>query len=382
MAKKINIISIDLGTKNLIIRVNEQTVYDQPSAIVFDTESGQVFIGEEAITMRDRTPANKIYKEPLVNGVISDVNALIALLTEIFINIVQVHNKKIWKQHNFWKNSVVLVGIPSKIYRLDEEVIKEALQGKHIARIPVFSERYKKYEVFSKVMRAERIIIVPSVKLAAIGAGLSIWDSQGVFLLDIGGGTSDCSIIALGDIILQDSITNAGNSIDEELIRYLEEKHYLSVTKEEAEAIKMRVGLPNIEAEKTYANDGGGFGEIDTTITIYGKSLKTGNPGKIVLEKDELEKIIAVAFEPIVELCKTIIYRSGTVFAKTIQQTGLVLTGGGALLKNIDSHLRHKLAIANVWISTEPDKCTIKGVQIFEMHKKDLYEKGFIRPSR
>lgn len=375
--RKINIISIDLGTKNLIIKVNDQVVFDQPSVIVFDTESGQTFIGDEAFYMRDSLPSTKIYKEPLVSGVIADINSLIALLTEIFINIVQVHNKKIWKKGGFWKNSVVLIGIPSKICRLDEEVLKETLQGKHVARIPVFSEKFNRYEFFSNVMNAERIIIVPDVKLAAIGAGLSIWDPQGVFLLDMGAGTSDCSILASGDVIIQDSVTVAGNFIDNEIKKYLEEMHYLSVSKKQAEEIKIQVGLPVLDEA-----DAAKIQEIDTKIIIYGKSLKNGNPEKVVLERSDLEQVIARSIEPIVELCRSIILRSSDTFARTIHDSGLMLTGGTALLKNVESYLAKQLNLEQVVVAQEPMKCVIKGTEIYEMHKADLYEKGFIRPSK
>lgn len=375
--KNINIISVDLGTNNLIIRVNDQIVYDQPSAIVFDIESGQVFIGAEALAMRGRTPSNKIFKSPLVNGVISDVNSLIALLIEIFVNIVQVHNRKIWKQRNFWKNSVVLVGIPSKIYRLDEEVISDALRGRHVPQIPLFSEKHKKYELFSEVMKAEKVVIMPNVKLASIGAGLPIWDTKGIFILDIGGGTADSAIISLGDIIIEDSTTSAGNSIDHAIHTYLEDKHYISVTPEETEEIKKIVGLPKIgEGTIEYIES------PETTIEVYGKSLKTGNPDKIIIEKTEIESIIDIAMQPIVDLCFSIIQRAGTVFSRTIQNDGLYVTGGGALTKNLDQYLMEKLKIRNVWIANDPDKCTIYGTEIFELHKNDLFEKGFIRPSR
>ncbi|MDQ7982751.1 MAG: rod shape-determining protein [Spiroplasma sp.] len=372
--KNVNMVSIDLGTKNLIIKVNDQIVYDQPSIIVFDTESGQVFIGEEALHMRDKTPASKIVREPLANGVISDVNALIALLTEIFVNIVQVNNKKSWKK-GFWKNSVVLVAIPSKIYRLDEDVLKESLRGRHVPRIPLFSEKFNRYEYFTNIMSAKKIVIMPAVKLATIGAGVSIWDSQGVFLLDIGAGTSDCSIIATGDIIIQDSITVAGNAIDNDIKKYLEEMHYISITREQAENIKIEVGL-NIEGREDAAK------EIDKQITIYGKSLKTGNPTKIILEKTEIQKIIIEAIEPIVDLAKSIILRSDASFARIIQENGLILTGGSALLKNIDVYLSQRLNLEKVLIAPEPKHAVIKGTEIFEMYKNDLYDKEYIRPSR
>ncbi len=372
--KNVNMVSIDLGTKNLIVKVNDQIVYDQPSIIVFDNESGQVFIGEEALTMRDKTPINKLVREPLANGVISDVNALIALLTEIFVNIVQVNNKKIWKRGNFWKNSVVLVAVPSKIYRLDEDVLRQALHGKQPARIPTFSEKFRRYEYFSKVMNAEKIVIMPAVKLATIGAGVSIWDSQGAFLLDIGAGTSDCSIVATGDIIVQDSVNVAGNTIDSAIQKYLEDVHYVSVTREQAENIKIEVGI-NIEGREDLK-------DVDKQITIYGKSLKSGNPTKIILQKEEIQKIIIEAIEPIVDLCKSIILRSATSFAKVIQENGLILTGGTSLLKNIDLYLSQRLNLEKVIIASEPKHSVIKGTEIYEMYKNDLYDKEYIRPSR
>ncbi|MGL5268560.1 MAG: rod shape-determining protein [Spiroplasma sp.] len=375
--RKINIVSVDLGTKNLIIKINGQIVYDQPSFIVFDNESGQIFIGDEALIMSDTLPDTRVFKEPLVNGVISDINALIALLTEIFVNIVQVHNKKIWKKQGFWTNSVVLIGIPSKICRLDEDILIETFQGKHVARIPIFSEKFKRYDFFSSVMNAEKVIIVPHVKLAAIGAGLSIWDSEGVFLLDIGAGTSDCSILASGDVIIQDSIPFAGNFIDNEIKKYFEEMHYLAVSRRQAEEIKFQVGLPNEEFEAV-----SDIQDMDNNITIYGKSLKTGAPERLIIEKSKVEQLIAQAFEPVVELCKGIILRSSESFAKTIQSNGLVLTGGGALLKNVGPYLLKRLNLENVFIADDPLKCVIKGTEIYEMHKHDLYDKGFIRPSK
>lgn len=374
--RKINIVSIDLGTKNLIIKVNDHIVYDQSSLIVFDTESGQVFIGDEALSMRDSLPLTRILREPLQNGVIADVNALVALLTEIFINIVQVHNKQIWKK-DFWKHSVVLIGIPSKIYRLDEDVLKETLQGQHQARIPMFSEKFKRYELFNNVMNASKIVMVPSVKLAAIGAGLSLWDHVGVFVLDIGAGTSDASILASGDVILQDSIPIGGENIDEDIKKYFETMHYLSISKAQAEEIKIKVGLPIIDSQlaaKVY--------ELDTKLTIYGKSLKTGAPEKVIVERSEIEQVIAHAVEPIIELAKTIILRSPDNFSKTIQENGLVLTGGSALLQNIEAYFVKCLNLNRVVVVDNPLKATIKGTEIYEVHKRDLYEKGYIRPSK
>lgn len=372
--KNVNMVSIDLGTKNLIVKVNDQIVYDQPSIIVFDNESGQVFIGEEALIMRDKSPTNKLVREPLANGVISDVNALVALLTEIFVNIVQVNNKKIWKWGSFWKNSVVLVAVPSKIYRLDEDVLRQALHGNQPARIANFSEKFRRYEYFSKVMSAEKIVIMPAVKLATIGAGVSIWDSQGAFLLDIGAGTSDCSIVATGDIIVQDSVNVAGNTIDAAIQKYLEDKHYISVIREQAESIKIEVGI-NVEGHDDLK-------DIDKEITIYGKSLKTGKPTKVVLQKEELQAVILEAIEPIVNLCKSIILRSAASFARVIQENGLILTGGGSLLRNIDLYLSQRLDLEKVIIAPEPRHCVIKGTEIYEMYKNDLYDKEFIRPSR
>lgn len=368
--RKIKIVSIDLGTQNLIIKINDQIIYDQPSAIVFDTESGQAFIGDEAAQMRYSLPSTRMFREPMANGVIADTNALIALFTEIFINIVQVHNKKIWKQA-FWKDTVVLIGIPSKIARLDEEIIRETLEGKHVAVIPNYSDKFKRYELFSDVMKAEKIIIVPDVKLAAIGAGMSIWDTQGVFILDIGAGTSDCSILASGDVIVQDSTTVAGNFIDNEIRKYFEQMHYLSISQVQAEEIKIEVGLPDEKLQ-----------DSDSKITLYGKSLKSGSPEKLALPRREIENVIAEAIEPIIDLCKLVIFRSTDSFAKSIQENGLVVTGGGALLKNINFYLAKKLNLQSVLIADEPEKCVIKGTEIYEMHKSDLYEKGYIRPSR
>lgn len=196
-------------------------------------------------------------------------------------------------------------------------------------------------------------------------------------MLDTGAGTSDCSILASGDVILQDSVSVAGNFIDKEIQKYLEGTHYLSISQKQAEEIKKQVGLPPLDNE-----DADRVQEVDPTITIYGKSLKSGNPAKIVLERGLIEEVIAQAFEPVVELCKSVIVRSSDAFAQTIYEKGLVITGGTALLKNIEKYLAKRLELDNVVSDSDPMKCVIKGTSIYEMHKVDLYKNGYIRPSK
>lgn len=167
---------------------------------------------------------------------------LIALLSEIFVNIAQIQNRKLWRKSNFWANSVILIAIPSKIYRIDEEILVQSLKGQHIPKIPGYSEKFDHYKYFANALKADQIRIIPEVKLAAVGAGAPIWAPQGVFILDIGGGTSDCALISAGDIIVQDSITLVGNKIDEHLKKFIEGQYYLKITREEVEAAKIECG--------------------------------------------------------------------------------------------------------------------------------------------
>jgi len=366
--RDINIISLDLGTRNLIVRVNQKVVFSQPSAIVFDTENGQVFIGTEALGMKEKTPHNKIFKEPMANGVISDSNALIAMLTEIFTNIIDAESEKIWE------NSVALVAIPSKVYKLDRTVLKEIIEGKKVAKITHYSDKFpKRYtpENSKKALAADKVVIVPEVKLAAIGAGLPIWDATGVFLLDIGGGTSDCAVLSSGEVIVQDSISTAGNAIEAELKKYFENMHFLNVSSEEAEKAKMQAGIW-IEEEKN--NQG--------KITVHGKSTKTKTPEKIIVSKQEVAKEIAKAYEPIVQLCQKIIEQTASSFSKMLLERGLVVTGGGALTENICHYLKKALNLEHVTAAQDPKSCVIKGTQSYETHKQDLYDLGYIRPSK
>ena len=365
--ENINIISLDLGTRNLIVRVNQRVVFSQPAAIVFDTENGEVFIGEAALAMKEKTPANKIFREPMANGVISDNNALIALLTEIFTQIVDVKTEKIWKK------SVALVAIPSKVYKLDRTVLREILEGKKIAKISIFSDKFpKRYNAENgKAMEAEKVVIVPEVKLAAMGAGLSLWDAIGVFVLDIGGGTSDCAILSSGEVIVQDSIPIAGNAIERAIQVYFEKMHYLSLSSEEAEKAKINAGIW-IDGER----------DSEHKLTIHGKSTKTKKPEKIEIPKKEVAKAITEAFQPIVKLCSDIIDKAGPAFSKMIMERGLVITGGGANITNITTHLKRELNMEHVVAANAPQQCVIKGTQNYETHKQDLYEKGFIRPSK
>lgn len=362
----VNIVSLDLGTRNLIVRVNGRVVYSQPSAIVFDTENGEVFIGESALVMKEKTPANKIFREPMANGVISDNNALIALLTEIFTQIIDVKAEKIWE------NSVALVAIPSKVYKLDRTVLREILQGKKVAKIPVYSEKFpNRYNASNEsVMKAEKVVIVPEVKLAAIGAGEALWDASGVFILDIGGGTSDCAILSSGEVIVQDSIPIAGNSIERSIKEHFEKMHYISLSSMEAEKTKISAGIW-IDGEK----------DSESKITIHGKSTKTKKPEQITVTKQEVARVVTEAFEPIVALCNDIIDKAGPAFSEMIMKDGLTITGGGALLENITTYLKKRLNLEHVISANNPRECVIRGTQAYETHKQDVYEKGFIRPS-
>ena len=362
----VNIVSLDLGTRNLIVRVNGRVVYSQPSAIVFDTENGEVFIGESALLMKEKTPANKIFREPMANGVISDNNALIALLTEIFTQIIDVKAEKIWE------NSVALVAIPSKVYKLDRTVLREILQGKKVAKIPVYSEKFpNRYNASNEsVMKAEKVVIVPEVKLAAIGAGEALWDASGVFILDIGGGTSDCAILSSGEVIVQDSIPIAGNSIEYSIKEHFEKMHYISLSSMEAEKTKISAGIW-IDGEK----------DSESKITIHGKSTKTKKPEQITVTKQEVARVVTEAFEPIVALCNDIIDKAGPAFSEMIMKDGLTITGGGALLENITTYLKKRLNLEHVISANNPRECVIRGTQAYETHKQDVYEKGFIRPS-
>lgn len=362
----VNIVSLDLGTRNLIVRVNGRVVYSQPSAIVFDTENGEVFIGEAALLMKEKTPANKIFREPMANGVISDNNALIALLTEIFTQIIDVKAEKIWE------NSVALVAIPSKVYKLDRTVLREILQGKKIAKIPIYSDKFpNRYNANNEsVMKAEKVVIVPEVKLAAIGAGGALWDASGVFILDIGGGTSDCAILSSGEVIVQDSIPIAGNDIECSIKEHFEKMHYISLSSMEAEKTKISAGIW-IDGEK----------DSENKITIHGKSTKTKKPEQITVPKQEVARVVTEAFEPIVALCSDIIDKAGPAFSEMIMKDGLTITGGGALFEKITTYLKKRLNLEHVVSANNPRECVIRGTQAYETHKQDVYEKGFIRPS-
>ncbi|WP_375317574.1 rod shape-determining protein [Spiroplasma endosymbiont of Virgichneumon dumeticola] len=374
----INIVSLDLGTRNLIVRVNGREVYKQAAAIVFDTENGEVFIGEAALVMKEKTPANKIFREPMSNGVISDNNALIALLNEIFTQIVDVKAEKIWQK------SVALVAIPSKVFKLDRTVLKEILEGKKSAKIPIFSDKFPKRYLpvdsdldhkeklaLNYSMNAEKVVIVPEVKLAAIGAGLSLWDASGVFVLDIGGGTSDCAILSSGEVIVQDSIPVAGNAIEAGIKSHFEKMHYITLSSEEAEKAKIGAGIW-IDGDK----------DSEHRLTIHGKSTKTKKPEQIIISKQEVAKAVTEAFEPIVKLCEDIIDKAGAAFSKMIMDKGLVITGGGALLQNITTYLKIRLKMEHVVSANSPKECVIKGTQSYETHKQDLYTNGYIRPSK
>lgn len=298
-------IAVDLGTANTLIYINGKgIVLQEPSVAALNNNNKILAVGQEAQKMIGKTPMNIEVIRPLKNGSIDNFDVARAMLRK-FIEKVSM-SKKVFKT---FSKAQVLVGVPSDITQVErrgiEEVIKEA--------------------------GARDVKLVKSVVAAAIGAGASINKPQITFIVDVGGGTTDIAAITLGGILVEHSIKIGGSNFDDAIIQYLRKEYNVSIGEITAENIKIQIGDVLAEEEK----------QIEAT----GKDLATGLPVPIHVNSKEVLKAIQQSLRKIIDAIKKVIELCPPESAADILKNGILLTGGGALLKNLDILLEKELKI-------------------------------------
>jgi len=314
-------IGIDLGTANVLIHVKgEGIVLNEPSVVAIDNDTKKpLAVGTKAHEMLGRTPGKVKAIRPLKDGVIADFDA-----TEIMLNhfIKEVNGK------TFLSKPRILICCPSNITQVEKNAIKEA------------AER----------TGAKKVFLEEEPKVAAVGAGMDISLPSGNMVVDIGGGTTDIAILSLGEIVNCSSIKIAGNTFDNDIEKYIKEKYKLLIGDRTAENIKFAIGnvFPDSLKEK---------------MEVRGRDLITGLPHTITICSEEIEEALRESAYIIVNTAKFVLEQTPPELAADIIDKGIVITGGGALIKGFDQLLNYELKVP-VRIANSPLTCVVEGTGI------------------
>lgn len=314
-------IGIDLGTANVLIHVKGRgVVLDEPSVVAIESDTKRVLaVGDEAHRMVGRTPGNIIAIRPLKDGVIADFE-ITELMLKHFINKI---GGKRWYSH-----PRILICAPTNITSVEQKAIREA------------AERSGAREVF----------LEEEPKVAAIGAGMDIFQPSGNMVIDIGGGTTDVAVLSMGDIVTASSIKIAGDKFDSAIMKFIKTKYKLLIGERTSEDIKMRIGTVYPTSRRE---------EMD----IRGRDMVTGLPITVTIRSEEVREALEDSITTIVASAKSVLERTPPELSADIIDRGVILTGGGALLHGLDTLMAEELKVP-VLIAEDPMHCVVKGTGV------------------
>jgi rod shape-determining protein MreB len=292
--------AVDLGTANTLVYVRGKgIVLNEPSVVAINTNTGGILaVGAEAKKMIGRTPGNIVAIRPLKDGVIADFDTTERML-RYFI-------QKVHKRRHLAKPRIV-VCVPSGITGVEQRAVKDA----------------------GYAAGARKVYIIEEPMAAAIGAGLPVHEPTGNMVVDIGGGTTEVAVISLGGIVTSQSIRTGGDELDQAIITYVKKEYSLMLGERTAEEIKMAIGSAFPSPEEPHAE-------------IRGRDLVSGLPKTIVVSAEEIRKAIEEPVNSIIDAVKTTLDKCPPELSGDIMDRGIVITGGGALLKGLDERLRHE----------------------------------------
>jgi len=316
-----NDLSIDLGTANTLIYVREKgIILNEPSVVAIRTHNGQKqvqAVGVEAKRMLGRTPGNITAIRPLKDGVIADFQ-----VTE---KMLQHFMRKVHEGSWFQPSPRVLVCVPCLSTEVEKRAIRESVLG----------------------AGAREVRLIEEPRAAAIGAGLNVSEASGSMVVDIGGGTTEIAVISLNGVVYSDSVRIGGDRFDEAIVNYVR-RHYGSVIGDAtAERIKQEVGCAYVGSESR-------------DIDVRGRNLAEGVPRSFTLSSGEVLEALQESLAGIVQAVKSALEQSPPELASDIAESGMVLTGGGALLRDIDLLLAEETGLP-VIVADDPLTCVARG---------------------
>lgn len=311
-------IGMDLGTSNILITIRDKgIVLNEPSVVAIDRRTGRIVAtGYEAKEMLGRTPEQIRAVRPMKEGVIADFTATGLMIKNII--------SKVCKRYNIVRPRVV-VGVPSGITEVEERAVQEAVAQSG----------------------AREVFLIEEPMAAAIGAGLDVAEPNGNMVLDIGGGTTEVAVVSLGGIVIADSIKIAGDVLDNDIIDYVKNNLNLAIGETTAEQIKIELGCATPLVTKK-------------SLEIRGRDLNNGLPENRTITSDDVLEALAPSIEKIVDLVKATLEKTPPELASDIVERGITLTGGGALIKNIDMLISQKTDIP-VYVADKPLDCVAQG---------------------
>ena len=296
-------IGIDLGTSSILVYIKGRgVVLKEPSVVAFDTSTSKIkAIGEDARLMLGRTPGNIIAARPIKDGVISDYDATEKMMKYFIQKSVG---------HRLFKKPRIAVCVPSRVTEVEKKAVEDAT-----------------YQA-----GAREVVIIEEPIAAAIGAGIDIAKPCGNMIVDIGGGTTDIAVISLGGTVESASIKTAGNAFDEAILRYMKKKHNLLIGDRTAEEVKIRVGTC--------------FRTNDTDVMeVRGRNLVNNLPRTVEVTTEETEEALREPTGKIVEAIKSVFESTPPELCADIADRGIVLTGGGALLRGLEELISKETGI-------------------------------------
>lgn len=311
-------LAIDLGTANTLVYVKGRGIVSrEPSIVAVDRNSGKIHaVGSEAKEMMGKTPQHIVAIRPMKDGVIADF--------EIAEKMLEYFIKKIRTGSQFLKPRIV-IGIPSEITQVERRAVKDAALR----------------------ARASEVFLIEQAMASAIGADLPITEPGGNMIVDIGGGTTDVAVISLAGIVISKSIRTASNEMDEAIINYIKKKYNLLLGERTAEQIKIQIG-------SAYPLD------ENLEMEIKGRDLSHGIPKTITVTDNEIREALETVVHTIVEAVRNTLEKTPPELSADIVDRGIILSGGGAMLRNLDKRLKEETQLP-VFIADDPLSAVVLG---------------------
>lgn len=313
-------VGIDLGTANTLVFVKGKgIVLREPSVVAKNTKTGDIVaVGNDAKNMIGRTPGSIVAIRPMKDGVIADF--------EITTAMIQYYLKEAMKASGSnWKKPNVMICVPYGITSVEQRAVIDA----------------------SRQAGAKEAFTIEEPFAAAIGANLPVWEPTGSMVVDIGGGTTEVAVISLGGIVTSESVRVGGDTMDHAIIAYIRKTYNLTIGERTAESIKVEIGTARAEGPAE-------------TMDIRGRDLLTGLPKTIEITSDEISKSLHEAIAAILDGVKKTLEQTPPELSADVMERGIVLTGGGALLRNLDKVISDETKMP-VFIAEDPLDCVAIG---------------------
>lgn len=314
-----NDMAIDLGTAHTLVYVQGKgIVLNEPSVVAIEQQTNKILaVGSEAKRMVGRTPGNISAIRPMKEGVIADFEMAERMLRYF---ITKVHNRTAFVRPR------IIIGVPSRITQVEQRAVKES----------------------AELAGAREVYLIEEPVAAAIGAGLPITEPSGNMVVDVGGGTTDIAVISLGGIVYSESVKVAGDQIDLAIINHVKREHNLLIGEHMAERVKVSIGSAYTLEEKAQ-------------MMVKGRDLVSGIPRTIALEDSEVREALQECLAAIVSAIRLALEHTPPELAGDIVDRGIVLTGGGALLRGLDARLREETGLPIVTVD-DPLTSVVLGV--------------------